>query len=242
MISGFSRELSLKLGCVNGKGEIDDINENVSLNQLCLMYLSAEVSKSNNHLGTEEFNRRLEFIYKSSRSDTELFDGLDKLNAEVEALIPCLLQEIKNALDRNKRLMNDYIESLRYIYPIFHGDIVGEKLPLLKIPSEKIVLCPREDTYVDFKEIEKIVREVCPNSVVAYGDYDYFIPMNRRLVDNARIRAISINVCCEYDDLKNMIMNIQDALLNSTVQNKMDMKIKPCYLHTATRVLLEKSY
>ena len=38
-----------------------------------------------------------------------------------------LLQEIKNALDRNKRLMNDYIESLRYIYPIFHGDIVGEK-------------------------------------------------------------------------------------------------------------------
>lgn len=61
-------------------------------------------------------------------------------------------------------------------------------------------------------------------------------------MDNARIRAISINVCCEYDDLKNMIMNIQDALVNSTVQSKMDMRIKPCYLYTATRVIFEKSY
>lgn len=210
-------------------------DEGVSLNQLCLMYLCAEVSKSNDNLGTEEFNRRLELIYLNSKSDEELFAGLDKLNDEVEVLIPRLLQDIKKAIDSKKRNMSDYIEVLRYIYPIFRGDIVGEKLPLLKIPSAKIVLCPKNNSHIDFKEIEKIVTEVCPEALVAYGDYDYFIPMERRLVNDARIMAISINVCCKYNDLRDKIMIIRKELINCKEINKMDLQIKPCYLYKQLR-------
>jgi len=50
--------------------------ENVSLNQLCLMYLSEGVSSGNN-LGTIEFNKRLEKIALSSKGDVDLFKKIE---------------------------------------------------------------------------------------------------------------------------------------------------------------------
>ena len=108
--------------------------EGVSLNQLCLFYLGSGISRDN--LGTDEFNHRLEIIANSCiYDDKRLFMELDKLNNEVESLKPRLLEELENSLSKNKRNYWDFIESLRYVYPIYHGDIMGEKLPILKVPS-----------------------------------------------------------------------------------------------------------
>lgn len=214
--------------------------ENVSLNQLCLMYLSAEVSRSSSNLGTEEFDRRLKIIYLNSKTDKEMFLELNKLNAEVEALKPKLLQEIKNALDEHKRLMNDYVKVLEYIYPIYCGNIIGEKLPVLKIPSAKISLRPKEEYCLDFKEIETLVMGICPNAVVAYGDYDYFLPLNKRLEDKTNIISITINICCEYNILEDTISKIKKEILNNENANKMDILVKPSYLYMSTRTLLKQ--
>ena len=134
--------------------------ENVSLNQLCLMHLSSGVSRNNN-LGAYEFNQRLEVMAREAKNDDELFEKLEKLNDEVERLKPLLLRELKGMSDGNKRVTSDYVEVLRTIYPIYQGDIMGEKLPMLKLPSAKIVLRPKEKEKLDIKEIEKAVKDQC---------------------------------------------------------------------------------
>lgn len=215
--------------------------ENVSLNQLCLMYLSTGISSNN--LGTEEFNHRLELIAIECRNDEKkLFERLTDLNDEVEAIKPFLLQELKIALDDNKRQMNDFIETLRYIYPVYHGDWVGEKLPMLKVPSAKIALRPNENLYLDIKEISNLVGNACSDAIVAYGDYDFYVPMDLRLSDKSNLKSIAINICCKYQDLENNIRNIKSELNKSTQLEKLSIEVKPCYLQEYTSFLLKEKY
>jgi len=215
--------------------------ENVSLNQLCLMYLSSGISSSN--LGTDEFNHRLELIAGECLNDEEkLFKMLGELNDEVEALKPHLLQELKTALDENKRQMKDFIEILRYTYPIYHGDLSGEKLPMLKVPSAKVSLCPTGGNFLDAKEIEKLVHTVCREAIVAYGDYDFYLPLNLRLSNKNNVCSIAINVCCNYDELQGKIEKIKSALAQSEQKDKFIIVIKPCYLQEYTSILLKEKY
>ena len=151
--------------------------ENVSLNQLCLMYLSEGVSSGNN-LGTIEFNKRLEKIALSSKGDVDLFKKLDELNMELERLIPNLIYDLKKAISENKRNMNEYIEILQCIYPIYSSNNLEEKLPLLKLPSAKIVIKPNNDIGTYFEKIKNTAIEECTDAYVVYGDYDDYISID----------------------------------------------------------------
>lgn len=213
--------------------------ENVSLNQLCLMYLSAGVSKGKN-LGTYEFNRRLEEIANESKSEEDLFQRLKELSDDVERLKPFLLHELEGALNENKRSMWDYIEVLRSIYPIYHGDIMGERLPMLKLPSAKIVLRPKYKEILDFKLIESTVEEQCVNAFVSYGDYDIYITRERQTIDEMYIKSISIHFECDFSDLRNLVDVVNEKLHSLDCADKMIIMVKPSYNHVATRILLEK--
>ncbi len=215
--------------------------EGVSLNQLCLMYVSAGIAGDN--LGTEEFNHRLERIAKDCEGDSvKLFKHLKQLDDEITALKPLLLEELKSAYDENRRNMYEYIEALRYIYPIYHGDILGQKYPMLKVPSVKIVLKPRQEKMIDFKAIEGIVSEVCNCAVVSYGDYDYFVPMEERLADKTRIQSTVIHICCKYDKVEKYAKEIYEKLTNAQESADSDINIRPCYLHEYTSILLKEKY
>lgn len=215
--------------------------ENVSLNQLCLMYLSSGISSSN--LGTAEFDHRLELIAGECLNDEKrLFVKLGELNDAVEALKPHLLQELKAAIDENRRQMRDYIEILRYTYPIYHGDLSGQKLPMLKVPSAKISLRPIGENFLDAKEIEKLVHEVCPNALVAYGDYDFYLPLDIRLSDRTNGQSIAVNICCKFQELQENIKKIKFILEQSKQKEEFITLIKPCYLQESTSILLKEKY
>ena len=214
--------------------------ENVSLNQLCLMYLSAGVSQNNN-LGTYEFNHRLEVIAKEAKSDDELFEKLEKLNDEVERIKPLLMRELEGALNENKRQMNDYVEVLRAIYPIYQGDIVGEKLPMLKLPSAKIVMRPKENEKLDYKHIEKVVKSQCEEAVISYGDFDIFLPREKQVIDEMYYKSISVHFCCDFYTLRKLVNKTKEALCAMPEADRMSILVKPSYLHIATRILLEKN-
>ena len=217
--------------------------ENVSLNQLCLMYLSSGISSSN--MGTAEFDHRLELIARECfKDEKKLFIKLGELNDEVEALKPHLLQELKAAIDENRRQMRDYIEILRYTYPIYHGDLSGEKLPMLKVPSAKISLRPVGEILLDLKEIEQLAHEACPDMsvAVAYGDYDFYLPLDLRLSDRTNGQSIAINVCCKFQDLQKNIEKIRFILGQSKQKDDFGTLIKPCYLQERTSFLLKEKY
>ena len=215
--------------------------ENVSLNQLCLMYLSTGISSKN--LGTYEFNHRLALIAAECYNDEQkLFEKLGELNDEVEALKPQLLQELKTAIDDNKRQMKDFIEILRYIYPIYHGDLIGQKLPILKVPSIKISLRPINYEYLDMKEIQELVKPVCPNAYIAYGDFDFYVPIDSRMSDKKNIYSIVINICCKFENLEENVNKIRFVLEQSEQKNKFDVAIKPCYLQENTSDLLKAKF
>ena len=212
--------------------------ENVSLNQLCLMHLSSGVSRNNN-LGTYEFNHRLEVMAREAKNDDELFEKLEKLNDEVERLKPLLLRELKGMLDGNKRVTSDYVEVLRTIYPIYQGDIMGEELPMLKLPSAKIVLRPKEKEKLDFKEIEKVVKDQCTEAVVSYGDFDIFRPMEKPVINQTYSKSISVHFYCDFCRLKELVEKTKEALCSVKNAEKMFISVKPSYNHIATRKLLE---
>lgn len=212
--------------------------ENVSLNQLCLMYLSSGVSRNNN-LGTNEFNRRLEVMAREAKNDDELFEKLEELNNEIERIKPLLIRELEGVLGEHKRVTNNYIEVLRAIYPIYQGDIVGEKLPMLKLPSAKIVLRPKENENLNFQHIEEVVKGQCEEATVSYGDFDIFLPREKQAVDETYFKSISVHFLCNFCRLKGAVEKTKRVLCTMEDADKMVISVKPSYLHMATRALLE---
>lgn len=215
--------------------------DKVSLNQLCLMYLSEGISSRN--LGTYEFNHRLELIAEECQNDEKkLFKKLGELNAEVEALKPYLIKELKTAIDGNKRQMRDFIKSLRYIYPIYTAEVIGEKLPKLKIPSVKISLRPINYEFLDETEIEEIIKKVCPDCIISIGDFDFYVPIESRMLDKKNIFSIAIYIRGEFHNLEENVRKIRSELERSKQKNKFYIVLKPCYLEEYTSNLLKEEF
>lgn len=220
--------------------------EGVSLNQLCLMHLSIGAArKSDRLLGSEEFNRCLEHIYYEAQSEDELFRRLERLNAEVEALIPYLKQEVKTALNGKKRKMADFMEILENMYPVYACYVrnwefneVLERM-MLKVPSVKISLCPKMGEMVEFEAFRKKVREICPQASLSYGDYDDFIPGARQEIDSSKSMSIVINICCQYQELKPLVINLKEQIKKMSEAEQMRLELKPCYLVVPVKRLLE---
>lgn len=209
--------------------------EGVSLNQLCLYYLGSGVSRDN--LGTDEFNHRLEIIANTcAKNEEKLFQELDKLNAEVEALKPRLLDELRNAKAENRRNFEDFIEVLRYIYPIYHGGIMGEKFPMLKVPSAKIVIKPLKDQHIDYKQVEEHAKKICEYVDVAYGDYDLYLSMENRIPCKRAYKSVTIHFCCNYAELQEKVNAVKDEIIELVTD--VEIVVKPCYLQQFTSVLL----
>ncbi len=211
--------------------------EGISLNQLCLMYLSSSLSE--HYLGAEQFNRRLEKIEAlSGSSEDVLFQELRKLNEDVESLEPLLLKAIKDIYEKNPRSIGDQMEALSYIYPIYNGKA---KFPYIKIPSVKIVLRPHDNEFLDYKEVERIVNPI-PDTSVAYGDYDYYIPLENREINRNRGMSVVINVYCKFKSLLRLVTEIRNKLKDAGYENKAQLLIRPCFLHIDSKFLLEKAY
>lgn len=211
--------------------------EGVSLNQLCLYYLGSGVSRDN--LGTDEFNHRLEIITNTCTKDEKiLFQELDKLNYEVEVLKPRLLDELRNAIAENRRNFGDFIEVLRYTYPIYHGDIMGEKLPMLKVPSAKIVIKPLKDQHIDYKQVEEHAKKICEYVDVAYGDYDLYLPMEMRIPSERAYESVTIHFCCNYAELQKKVNAVKDEIAGLITD--VEIVVKPCYLQQFTSVLMNE--
>ena len=220
--------------------------EGVSLNQLCLMHLSiGAAQKSDRLLGSEEFNRRLERIYYEMQSEDELFRRLEQLNAEVEALIPDLRQELKTALEGKKRKAADFMEILENMYPVYASYIkdwefreVVERM-VLKVPSVKISLCPKREEMMDFYAFRDKVMNICPQARLAYGDYDDFISGARQEIDSTKSMSIVINICCQYQELKPLVINLEEKIKKMAEAKQMRLELKPCYLVIPVKELLE---
>lgn len=211
--------------------------EGISLNQLCLMYLSSSLSE--HYLGAEQFNRRLEKIEILSGSDEErLFKELQNLNDDVEALKPLLFKEIKEIFEKNMRSVSDQMDALSYIYPIYYGK---SKFPYIKIPSAKVVLQPYCHQYVDYKEVKQIV-DLIPYTSVAYGDFDYYVPLYQRAIDRTRVMSVVINVNCLFENLFDIIRDISEKLRDAGLENKAQLFIKPCYIYIDTKYFLKEIY
>lgn len=209
--------------------------EGISLNQLCLMYLSASLTE--HYLGAEQFNRRLEKIEISSGSNEEkLFEELQRLNDDVEALKPLLFKELKEIFEKNIRSINDQMEALSYIYPIYYGK---SKFPYIKTPSAKVVLRPYCSQYVDYKEVAQLVGSI-PDISVAYGDFDYYIPIEQREIDRTRVMSIAINLYCRFNDLFDEVRKIKEILRNAEYENKAQLLVKPCYMYIDTEYYLKE--
>jgi hypothetical protein len=204
------------------------------------MYLSSGVSKNNN-LGTYEFNHRLEVINNESKSDDELFEKLANLYDEVEILKPLLICELESALIANKRSMGDYIEVLKGIYPVYQGYIFGEKLPILKIPSAKIVVQPKKNKKLNFKLIENVVKEQCEETDVSYGKFDVFKPSDRIIINDEYIKTITIKFYCDFSVLKKTVQKTKEALYSISDASNMILSVKSNYISLPTRVLLDKN-
>lgn len=221
--------------------------EGVSLNQLCLMHLSIGAARrSDRLLGSEEFNRRLERIYYETRSDDKkLFRRLDQLNAEVEALIPYLRQELKTALEGKKRKVADFMEILENMYPVYASYIKNWELNevvermVLKVPSVKISLCPKGEEMIDFDAFRGKVMDICPQARLAYGDYDDFISGARQEIDSTKSMSIVINICCQYQELKPLVINLKEKIKKMSEAQQMRLELKPCYLVVPVKCLLE---
>lgn len=201
--------------------------EGTSLNQLCLMYLGSKLAE--NYLGTEEFNRRLEKIeILCGNDEVLLFDELRKLNDDVEARRPLLLKAIREIYEKNPRSISDQMEELSFVYPIYYG---RNKVPCMKIPSAKIVIISNNEQIIDFKEIERLVS-VIPDVYVAYGDFDYHVPIERREVNRSRILSVVINFCCEFEKLHHLMQQVRKVLETIRYENGVQILTKPCYLHS----------
>ena len=199
--------------------------EGISLNQLCLMYLSSRLAE--NYLGTEEFNQRLEKMeILCGNDEVLLFDELQRLNDDVEARKPLLLKAIKEIYEKNPRSISEQMEVLSFIYPIYYG---RSKIPCMKVPSAKIVL-NQNNPVIEFKEVEKLMSTVS-DAYVAYGDFDYYIPIERREVDQSRIMSIVINLCCKFENLYDLTQRVKNILKEAGYENKVQVTVKPCYLH-----------
>lgn len=211
--------------------------EGISLNQLCLMYLSSSLSE--HHLGTEQFNRRLEKMEILCGSDEEmLFKELQRLYDDVEALKPLLLKAIKEIFEKNMRSISDQMDALSYVYPIYYGK---SKFPFIKIPSAKVVLQPSYYQYIEYKEIEKMVSSI-PNTSVAYGDFDYYLPLDRRITNRARVMSVVINIYCPFENLFNVIQEIKEVLRETGYEKEARLLIKPCYMYVDSKYFLDKVY
>lgn len=211
--------------------------EGISLNQLCLMYLSSSLAEY--HLGTEQFNRRLEKMEILCGSNEEmLFKELEKLNDEVEVLKPLLLKAIKDIIEKNARSIGEQMEALSYIYPIYCG---RAEYPYIKVPSAKVVLCPNKNQFIDYKEIEEAVK-IVSNTYIAHGDFDYYLPLEKRIPNKERIMSVVINVCCEFKELFTLILKIKNLLKDAGYEKKGQILIKPCYLYIDTSYLLDDIY
>ena len=210
--------------------------EGVSLNQLCLYYLGSGVSRDN--LGTDEFNHRLEMIANiCAKDEKKLFQELDKLNAEVEALKPRLLDELRNAKSEKRRNFEDFIEVLRYVYPIYHGGIMGEEFPILKVPSAKIVIKPLREQHIDYKQVEEHAKKICEYVDVAYGDYDLYLSMEKRIRDERAYKSVTIHFYCNYAELQEKVDAVKDEIARKVAD--IEMTVKPCYLQYFTSALLK---
>lgn len=211
--------------------------EGISLNQLCLMYLSSSLSE--HHLGTEQFNRRLEKMETMCGSNEEmLFKELQRLYEDVEALKPLLLKAIKEIFEKNKRSISDQIDALSYIYPIYYGK---SKFPFIKIPSAKVVVQPNYYQHIEYKEIEKMVSSISDISV-AYGDFDYYLPLDRRITNRARVMSVVINIYCPFENLFNVIREIMEVLREAGYENKARLLVKPRCMYVDTKYFLDKVY
>jgi len=237
-ISNFSGNIKLRLPkSLHFTLAIQAEKEGISLNQLCLMYLSSSLSE--HYLGAEQFNRRLEKMEVLSGSDDEiLFKELQKLYDDVEALKPLLFKEIKEIFEKNVRSMSDQMDALSYIYPIYYGK---HKFPFIQIPSAKVVLRPNYNQYIDYKEVEKMVNSI-PYTSVAYGDFDYYIPLDRRMTNKARVMSVIINVDCPFKDLFDNLRKIKEMLKGAGYENKAQILFKPRCMYVYTKYFLDKVY
>ena len=214
-------------------------SEGTSVNQLCLMYLSASLA-SNHHLGTDELNHRLNNLALLSLSDDVLFAKLKQLNDEVNLLVPHLLDDLKNIYVKKKSIPQNYFELLRFLYPISQSDSPNETFPWLNIPTVKIVLSSTNNTHIDINNVKKILSEHDNNISVSYGDYDFYIPsIKQRLPCEL---AVTIDIYYPFDTIQQNAMDIKKQLISSFSNSSFNITIRPCYLCHKTRYLLLDSY
>jgi len=190
-----------------------------------MCYSKGEAEKESN-LGTKEFDKKLENIHSDSKNNyEELFKQIGELNAEVEGLIPLLLQEINKTSKNNKCNVTEYEEKMSRNYPVYFDDYKNERIPMLKIPSVQIVINSIDHSYIDYLKIKKMAMRICKYVDVARNDIE-----NIRSDKQVKSDIISIMICCKYDSLKENVIKIKEELIKFLGANKFCFKLHPWYL------------
>lgn len=234
-IESFSGNINLQLPkALHGALAAQAEKEQISLNQLCLLYLSSRLAE--NRLGAKEFNQRLEEMERLYGNNEEmLFIELKKLNNDVEARKPIILKAIKEIYEKNPPTISGQMGALSYIFPIFYGD---SKIPYIKIPSARIVLDPNTNQHIDVKEIKEILNGV-PDTYVGAGDFQFYVPLERWEIDRSRITSVVVTLWCKFKDLFDLIQRVRNILGEAGYEDKAQISIKPFHLYDDARHFLE---
>lgn len=204
------------------------------------MCFSKDGEEEKSNLGAEAFNGKLKDISdESTNNEDELFKQLGELNAEVKGLIPHLLQEINKTSKNNKCNVKEYEKKMSQNYPVYFYSVKDKKIPMLKIPSVRIVINTKDHSHIDYLKIKEMVEAICQYVDVAGGDFDNF-SSSKPIVDDKYVNTISINVCCEYDSLKENATKIKQEILNSSEVNMFTVKLKPSFFGVPLGDLVNK--
>lgn len=213
--------------------------ENVSMNLLCIAYLSQGLATISHPI--DMFNLRLEAIARVAKNDVaKIIELLLELNEEIEGLKKSLISNISMIL-KDADNQEQAFEALRTLYPIYCcGDTLNEHLPILKIPSFKVVFVPKHGKRISREEIERLF----PDYNVSQGDYDLYVPIERREVNAERMKSIVIYPCDQLKDAEKHIQRIKETinLHYSDYRSRFDIVIKPTYNSLPLEKLLIQEY
>ena len=178
-------------------------------------------------LSTKMFDLQLEMIEKKANNDeTKLVALLTALNIKIDNLRKSLLGNIRVAVQEAENLPKAF-EALRDLYPVFWAVSLGERIPVLKIPSVKVVLIPKVDKWISIQEI----KELFPKHEISKGDCDYYIPIERREISAQRQNSVCIYPNGHLENMVEEIKWIKETINNfySNYRCKFEIVVKPSY-------------
>lgn len=200
----------------------DSKKEGISLNQYIVYLLTKNAEY--NFFNSKDINKRLVNIKEKIG-----LENLEGLVEEIKNLIE-KIDEIKKIVIReireNKNLSKNIEKELIDKYPLMSGKALGEKYPLIKKPTIKVVL---EDSTSNFSDIENILKDKCSSARLSEVNID---ELSDTFYIDGKISSKDLNskvIYFDEKDFKKLVSTIKD-ISDTFKKNGEKIKFYPSYV------------